>query len=103
MSNEIQHDGTETFIPGKSWRVLARDGDASVELENRGVIDELVVDDWLHLEQMHSHQWWMRVGDARVWINVEGSNKVRVDIERGFYQEISGETTAVTDPSAASE
>jgi hypothetical protein len=47
---------------------LAHVKERPVELENQGVIDELVIDDWLHLEQMSERQWWLRIGDARVFV-----------------------------------
>lgn len=55
--------------PGMRWRVLAwkgppwQPGDpGKVELRNEGRFDELVVDDWFHLEQMDTYYWWMCVG-----------------------------------------
>jgi len=41
-------------IPGRKWRLLAKERDRTpvVEIENKGVFDELVVDQWLHIEQM---------------------------------------------------
>lgn len=79
-------------LPGQRWRLLAHEGTSSLEVEDRGTIDEVVVDDWLHLEQMDVRQWWMRVGDARIWINIEPDGSARVDVERGFYDKINGET-----------
>ena len=57
--------------PGSTWRVLARDGAREVTAQNDGLFDELVVDRWLHLEQMTEDTWWMRVGDARLDIKVD--------------------------------
>lgn len=55
--------------PGHRWRVLAhrKNGDR-VELKNEGCFDEVVVDDWLHVEQMGVRDWWAQIGDAWVWI-----------------------------------
>ncbi|MBN8469456.1 hypothetical protein JYJ95_23390 [Corallococcus exiguus] len=61
--------------------------------KNEGVFDELVVDHWLHLEQLDEREWWMRVGDARLLVRVESSGDVRVDGERGCYAPILGITT----------
>jgi hypothetical protein len=72
--------------PGGSWRLLARDGDRNVEAENDGVFDELVVDRWLHLEQMTEDTWWMRVGDSRVDIQVLPTGRAEISIERGVYE-----------------
>ena len=88
------HDDDEK-VPGRRWRVLAHAPAETVELENRGIFDELVVDDWLHLEQMDKHEWCLRVGDARVWINVDAEAQPRVDIQRGFYKEVRGDTKIV--------
>lgn len=82
-------------IPGTQWRVLAKRGDEAVELENQGVLDEVVLDDWLHLEQMNENVWWMRLGDARIVVEVAPEGTVRVDIERGSYERVSGETRGV--------
>lgn len=30
--------------------------------------DEIVVSDWLHVENMAPGVWWMRVGDAVLWV-----------------------------------
>lgn len=51
---------------GVHWRLLAVEETGPVQLENRGSLDELVLEEWLHLEQMDDHRWWMRLGDARV-------------------------------------
>lgn len=78
---------------GRRWRLLAGSGTKTVEVENQGTLDELVVDDWLHLEHMEGRQWWLRVGDARLWISVDEAGKVQVDVERGCYAEVRGDTT----------
>ncbi len=79
--------------PGTRWRVLAHLNERAVELENQGVIDEVVIDDWLHLEQMSERQWWMRLGDARIWVHIDDDGRVRVDVERGCYELERGTTT----------
>ena len=83
---------TKKDAPGTRWRVLAHRGSEHVELENQGVIDEVVVDEWLHVEQMDTHRWWMRVGDARVLVTIGENGQARVDIERGCYGDVAGET-----------
>jgi len=72
---------------GSRWRILARDGERKVTAQNDGVFDELVVDDWLHLEQMDDNTWWMRVGDARVDIKVLPDGRAEVSIERNVYDQ----------------
>jgi hypothetical protein len=76
---------------GKAWRVLAHDGARTVEVQNQGTFDELVVDDWLHVEQMDDEVWWLRIGDARVMVTL-GPAEPSVDVERGFYSAVSGST-----------
>ncbi|MGJ4888374.1 hypothetical protein [Bradyrhizobium sp. HKCCYLR20261] len=79
--------------PGRRWRVRAvRDDGRSVELQNQGIFDELVVDDWLHLEQMDDHAWWLQVGDVGIWVSVKAGEPPVVDVERGAYGDIRGET-----------
>jgi hypothetical protein len=75
------------FVPGSIWRLLSRDanGEEDLAVANRGIFDELVVDQWLHIEQMTDNTWWMRVGDASIHIEVEGEGQVRVQIERDVY------------------
>ena len=73
--------------PGTKWRILARDGERRVTAENEGVFDELVVDEWLHLEQMDENTWWMRVGDARGDIKVLPDGRAEVEIERDVYDQ----------------
>jgi hypothetical protein len=73
-------------VPGSRWRILAHDDGRPIELENQGILDEVVIDDWMHLEQTSDRQWWMRVGDARMWINIDADGNASVEIERGFYE-----------------
>jgi len=72
-------------VPGTIWRILAKDGSREVTLENQGVFDELVIDDWLHLEQMDERSWWMRVGDASIHVVINKDGSVEVSVERDVY------------------
>jgi hypothetical protein len=78
--------------PGRRWRILARREGEKIELENQGAFDELVVDDWLHVEQMDDNVWWLRVGDVRLFVTVSETEPPTVDVERGFYASIKGVT-----------
>lgn len=78
-------DDSAAFVPGAVWRILARDGKKKIALENQGIFDELVIDQWLHLEQMDANNYWLRVGDARVSICVRGPDDVDVTVERDVY------------------
>lgn len=63
-----------------------------MELENAGVFDELVVDEWLHVERMDRDAWWLRIGDARVWVSFEASDgKPTVTVERDVYEPVAEE------------
>lgn len=86
MSDDLRKDRAP-FVPGGIWRMLAKDGAREVRLQNEGVFDELVIDDWLHLEQMDERSWWMRVGDARINIVVNESGRAEVSVERGVYEQ----------------
>ena len=72
-------------LPGSKWRILARDGDREIRLENQGVFDELVIDRWFHLEQMDDRAWWMRVGDARIVVEIRSDCSADVTVERDAY------------------
>ena len=73
---------------GSAWRILAKgEGDDVFSAEDRGVFDELVIDQWFHLEQMSDNTWWVRVGDARIDIEIQSDGKAKVLIERGVYEE----------------
>jgi hypothetical protein len=78
--------------PGQEWRILSRGKNGQFEARNEGIFDELVVDDWLHIEQMSERAWWMRVGDACVWATVGPDGVTSVNIERGAYAAINGHT-----------
>ncbi len=52
---------------GGKWRtnVVSYDGASQMTSEGYGklIMDELVIDDWFHIEQMDTHCYWVRVGD----------------------------------------
>jgi len=53
--------------PGYTWRTLVQtDSGTSVHVQADGtegvVFDELVIDQWFHLEQMDEHYWWLGIG-----------------------------------------
>jgi hypothetical protein len=74
-----------TSSPGARWRILAKDGDRKIELENQGIFDELVIDHWLHLEQMDDNSWWARIGDASIHVVIDPSGRVQLTVERNVY------------------
>lgn len=98
--------------PGHSWRILAQADDRQVHATSTPelrtslskicpnlrkvikaqifdgvpwagtVFDELVIDDWLHLEQMDDRYWWMRIGDTVLWITVPRKGPVQVAVRK---------------------
>jgi hypothetical protein len=98
--------------PGHAWRVLAQSGktevhasstpelrtslrkvckilrqDASIQIFDgppwKGtVLDEVVIDDWLHIEQMDERYWWMRVGEYVLWITIPKKGPPQVTVRR---------------------
>ena len=94
MPDKLNNRAKQAPLPGTEWRILAARDGGNLEVENQGILDEVVIHSWLHLEQLDERQWWMRLGDARILINVAPDGNVRVDIERGCYQEVNGETTS---------
>lgn len=93
MSEKQTNEPHPVDLPGSQWRISASKDGEKVEVEDQGVLDEVVIQPWLHLEQLDDREWWMRLGDARILINVAADGKVQVDVERGYYHEVSGETT----------
>lgn len=65
--------------------MVAHRPDRKVTIENEGVFDELVLDDWFHLENMAENHWWVRVGDARINVTLSSDGNAVVQIERGQY------------------
>ena len=53
---------------GSQWRVAAHEPE--LEIKNKGVFDELVLEHAVHIEQMNRNQWWMGLGAAHVWIDI---------------------------------
>ncbi len=78
---------------GRKWRVLAHRGAERIELEDQGTFDELVLDDWMHIERMEDNVWWLRVGDARISVALLSGEAPTVDVCRGAYAPAKGTTT----------
>lgn len=55
-------------------------------LEGHWEFDEVVIDDWLHLEQMDDRDWWMSLGNGdneyHVWINIDRDGKASVSFHK---------------------
>lgn len=96
--------------PGYRWRILAHEKEtASAKPDHTGVrldirsrwpstlatdarvlegnweFDELVVDNWLHVEQMDFRHWWLGVGNGddffhiNVFVDAKGQAHVRIE------------------------
>jgi len=88
------------FWPGFSWRILAHkrtrigraiigdyvpDGRVAVSSEDFDVpveFDELVIDNWLHVEQMNDRDWWIGLGTGDDGCGYEWSINVHIDNRR---------------------
>ncbi|NUP08114.1 MAG: hypothetical protein HOW73_18865 [Polyangiaceae bacterium] len=89
-SHDVAHS---VPAPGTTWRVLARRANEEpVSVSAAGTFDELVVDHWLHIEQMEERTWWFRVGDARLMASVDVDGRLSLDVLRGFYDVVRGTT-----------
>ena len=78
--------------PGAEWRLeIERDGQ-KVEVQDEGRFDELVVDHWLHVENLSERSWWLRIGDVRIEARVDSGGDVTVNVVRGFYSPVTGTT-----------
>lgn len=80
---------------GDRWRILAHYRTAkqrkgkeypfTFEAQDEGGFDELVVDDWLHIEQMDNAVWWMRLHtkgarDVVIWVRLHKDRPHEVTI-----------------------
>ena len=88
-----KHRPKKRQLPGSRWRVKADfvhsrfvkpaldtdQDDVTVMVGGKPVfpvvLDEVVVDDWLHLEQMDEWSWCLIVGDLTVWIRIAGNGR----------------------------
>ena len=74
---------TPRRTPGARWRTLAhtlvggRAIEDSWEQHDDSVFDELVVDRWLHVEQMTDTTWWMNVAGVTVWVHVTRDGRAK--------------------------
>jgi hypothetical protein len=69
--------------PGSRWRLLThpRKG-PPFEARSQGVFDELVVDNWLHIEQMNVRDYWMKLGPIMINVRLRTDGKMDIGIER---------------------
>jgi hypothetical protein len=94
-SSGYQRGQTMSRRQGLKWRVSYDAKDSShtrINVQDSGDFDELVLDEWLHLERMNAREWWMRLGDVYVWVTVGRDGKAKVNVRRGEYHEANGYT-----------
>jgi hypothetical protein len=101
------------FWPGFQWRILAHEaknrtrtgksfdmrvgdrwlkegkfpsGYPGLRLDGAWEFDEIVIDDWFHLEQMDERHWWLGVGNGdnywHVNISINGKGEAQVRMEK---------------------
>jgi hypothetical protein len=74
-------------LPGYQWRTLAHPDKGSERVQQRydgteGVcFDELVVDDWFHMEQMNTRDWWIGLGGVMINVHIPAKGKPHILIE----------------------
>lgn len=93
---------SKTFWPGYRWRILAHHtkkrggkdpGYTGEQIDLRSdrlgdlvEFDELVIDDWFHLEQMNERHWWMGVGNGddywHVNVSINRAGQTQVSFEK---------------------
>lgn len=74
---------------GQSWRLLVHQASGDLSIENDGLFEELVLDDWFHIERMQERLWWLRVGDARLLVELNEDGSAALKVERGFYEDVT--------------
>jgi len=95
----------KAFWPGYKWRILAHHKTEpsansaytgkqvemhSTDFDTAVEFDELVIDSWLHLEQMSDRSYWIGLGTAEdgvgyeymVYIKIDRDGKATTQIER---------------------
>ena len=97
MTRESSNDFSQPSTSNIEWRILAQKDGEKIDIENQGMLDEIVLQAWFHLEQLDNNKWWIRIGDARILVSVEPDQNTRVDIERSFYYKQNGETVFIND------
>jgi hypothetical protein len=78
-----------TYPPGYKWRFNAptlgnrpKPAHNDIQGDGKSIFDELVVDEWFHMERISQCMWWLRIGDAlniHIGINKQGDLSVNID------------------------
>lgn len=89
------------FWPGYEWRILAhrRTMDRlsypdkhevemrSIDFDHPVEFDEVVIDHWLHLEQLSDRIWYLRLGVWLMYIRIDGDGRVEVSMSEDDTQQ----------------
>lgn len=71
---------------GVRWRTPVPGDERRVILDGNWEFDELVIDDWFHIEQMNERQWWLGVGNGddywHVNVTIDGRGRASVSVEK---------------------
>jgi hypothetical protein len=62
------------------YRIRICHGTEVEELTGPGVIDEIVIEKWLHLEQMDRNLYYLLVGNTRIMVDTKIRQKPTVTI-----------------------
>lgn len=79
------------FPLGYNWRFNApserpKSAFKDIQGDGKSFFDELVVDNWFHIEHMGDCTYWMRIGDAlniHVTVAEDGKCEIRIDDYEG--------------------
>ena len=78
---DIEGAPTRSRLPGFRWRVLVQED---------GAFDELVIDRWLHLEQMNDRNWFLSLGPLYVSIQLNADDTCDVLIDGRQFAHVGG-------------
>ena len=75
-------------LPGRTWSILAHGTnrpaiDLQFDQKSRTTFDELIIDDWFHIEQMDDRAYWVRVGPLVLFVRIPSNGEVDVSVEVG--------------------
>jgi len=103
----LVHEMTGRSGYGKSHHVQSDQRDAvssehsTVKVLQDTEFDELVVGDWVHIEQMDTGRWWMNVAGVTLWVTADRDGKptaVTVFGPGAYGQAVDGVTYEYTWP-----
>ena len=82
-----------TSLPGHRWRWLAwhrttgEKHEQTFEPKDGVCFDELVIDNWFHLEQMSDRVWWLGLGRGGNLLHIRIEVPVKGQIQVGIEDE----------------